>query len=102
MKTYNKLVRDNIPQIIANSGKKCATRVLNDAEYLSALDAKLGEEVGEYLQSGAVEELADIAEVIRAILRAKKCSLKRFDGIRKQKARQNGAFAQKIMLLSVD
>ena len=33
-KTYNKLVRDLIPDIIENSGKQCRTRILSDDEYL--------------------------------------------------------------------
>ena len=48
IKTYNKLVRDLIPDIIENSGKQCRTRILSDDEYLEKLDAKLDEELEEY------------------------------------------------------
>lgn len=101
MKIYNKLVRDNIPQIIENSGKTCVTRVLNNDEYVNALNAKLQEELAEYLQSGEVEELADIAEVVRALVLAKGCSLAQFEDFRANKAIKNGAFNSKLLLISV-
>lgn len=47
-KVYNKLVRDNIPDIIENSGKKCVTRILMEEDYIEALEVKLQEEVNEY------------------------------------------------------
>ena len=48
--TYNKLVRDKIPQIIEASGKTCETEVLSDERYLEMLDKKLNEELAEYQQ----------------------------------------------------
>ena len=55
MKTYNKLVRDKIPEIIMNNGaKSCKTRVLSNEEYLSSLNTKLQEEMKEYLESGEI------------------------------------------------
>ena len=42
MKTYNKLVRDKIPEIIAgDNGKTCVTRITADAEYLESLKTKI-------------------------------------------------------------
>ena len=41
MKVYNKLVRDNIPEIMVSKGCKPVTRILNDEEYLSELNKKL-------------------------------------------------------------
>ena len=57
-KTYDKLVRDRIPEIIEKSGKSCAFRLLSDAEYIRLLDEKLQEELNEYRESGETEELA--------------------------------------------
>ena len=37
---YHKLVRDRIPQIIEQDGRKCRVRRLSDAEYLLMLDEK--------------------------------------------------------------
>ena len=102
MKTYNKLVRDKIPEIVKNNGGEPKTRILNESEYLDELNKKLQEEVTEYLESGAVEELADIEEVLRAILKAKKVEQNDFENIRLSKVQKRGAFDDKIFLESVD
>ena len=39
--TYNKLVRDKIPEIIRSDGKQCTTEILSDDEFLKMVDAKL-------------------------------------------------------------
>jgi len=99
MKTYNKLVRDRIPEIIEASGARCETRILTDEEYLKALDAKLDEELAEYHESGDIEELADLLEVIYAIAKARGCDVV---GKRIEKAARRGGFAKRIMLVSVE
>lgn len=103
MKTYNKLVRDKIPEIIKNNGANAVnTKILNDEEYLKALNTKLVEELNEYLSSGEIEELADLEEVLRAILDAKNTSYSDFEEIRINKVNKRGAFKNKIFLESVD
>lgn len=102
MKVYNKLVRDKIPEIIADdNGKSCVTRILAPKEYLDCLNAKLQEELNEYLLSGEIEELADLEEVLRAILDAKGVSYETFETIRNEKVQKRGAFQKKIFLESV-
>lgn len=103
MKTYNKLVRDKIPEIIKSNGAKSVnTKILNNQEYLTALNTKLQEEINEYLSSGEIEELADIEEVLRAILETKQTSYSDFEQIRQNKVNKRGAFKNKIFLESVD
>ncbi len=101
MKTYNKLVRDKIPQIIQADGKRCATRVLSDEEYLRALKAKLTEEVAEYLRSDDFEELADVAEVLRALSAAHGQNPETLESVRDAKYRERGGFDKKIFLETV-
>jgi predicted house-cleaning noncanonical NTP pyrophosphatase (MazG superfamily) len=72
---YNKLVRDNIHQIIRDEGKEPITHIANDEESFTRLKDKLQEEVDEYLQSHDAEELADILEVIHCLARHKGVSL---------------------------
>lgn len=102
MKVYNKLIRDKIPEIIAkDNGKTCVTRIMSDDEYLESLNIKMQEELNEYLESGEVEELADLEEVLRAILDVKGISYDEFQKIRNEKALKRGAFKKKIFLESV-
>ena len=69
--TYNKLVRDRIPEIIQDSGKTCEIEVLDDKTYLEMLDEKLTEELNEYCESHNIEELADLLEVVYATAKAR-------------------------------
>lgn len=102
MKIYNKLVRDKIPEIIAgDNGKTCVTRIMEDEEYSESLNRKMQEELNEYLESGEIEELADLEEVLRAILDVKGVSYEEFEKIRNRKAEKRGAFQKKIFLESV-
>ena len=100
MQIYNKLVRDKIPEIIEKNNEMCKIRILEDKEYLAELNKKLQEEVQEYLQSGDVEELADIEEVLRAILDVKGYNYEHFETLRKAKVDKRGAFKEKIFLES--
>lgn len=98
MRIFNKLVRDKIPAIIESNGEKCKYKVLNDKEYLKELNTKLTEELQEYLKSGEVEELADLEEVLRAILKAKGVDYEHFEQLRKRKVASRGGFERKIYL----
>lgn len=102
MRSYNKLVRDNIPNIISENGEKPITRVLTDEEYIRELNFKIEEEVKEYLLDFSVEELADIEEVIRAILDYKNVSYEEFEKVRLNKVNKRGAFKDKIFLERVE
>ena len=98
---YNKLVRDNITDIIKKNGATPIVRILDDEEYFKELNRKLKEELNEYLDGNDIEELADLYEVMLAILDYKKMSLMEFDIIRKMKVEKRGAFKNKIYLESV-
>lgn len=100
--TYNKLVRDRIPEIIEADGKICKTRILTEEEYLRYVDAKLDEELAEYHKDGSVEELADLLEVIRAAAAARGNSIDEVEAIRARKAEKRGGFEKKIFLIEVE
>lgn len=99
--TYNKLVRDRIPEIIQDSGKTCEIEVLDDKTYLEILDKKLTEELNEYYESHNAEELADLLEVVYATAKARGYTKEQLEEIRQNKADKRGAFDQKILLKSV-
>ena len=96
--TYNKLVRDRIPEIIEKSGNKCVAEILSDEEYIEMLDKKLDEELTEYHNDKNVEELADLLEVIYACAQARGFSLEELEKVRIEKTDQRGAFKKKILL----
>ena len=95
---YNKLVRDKIPQIIAASGKNCVTEVLQEDAYLQKLDEKLGEELAEYQESKSLEELADLLEVMAAVVKARGYSWEELERIRARKREKRGGFEERILL----
>jgi len=101
-KPINKLVRDNIPLICEKNGQTPKTRVLDDEEYASALNRKLKEEVREYLMSNDIEELADIVEVVEALAENQGYSFEEVMEIKQNKQNKNGAFKNRIFLISVD
>lgn len=102
---YNKLVRDKIPQIIKQRGNSCELKELNTEEYLTMLNVKLQEELDEYIEAKGNEqiaELADLVEVVYAILTSKGVSIEDFEKIRLSKKDERGGFENRLMLVSVD
>ncbi len=101
VKRYHKLVRDRIPEIIEASGKSCSTEILSDEEYLRMLDVKLDEELEEYRQDQNLEELADLLEVIHAVVLARGYTLDDLERVRAEKAEKRGKFEKRILLKEV-
>ena len=101
VKNYHKLVRDRIPEIIEADGKICVCEMLSDEEYIRLLDQKLNEELAEYQESKSMEELADLLEVMWAVVRARGWTLDELEQVRADKAAERGGFAKKILLTAV-
>lgn len=102
VKEYNKLVRDRIPEIIRESGIECEVAVLSDAEYCQALRQKLIEEAAEVAEADGedlIAELADLYEVIDALMTSYGISGDRILNAQAKRRETRGGFAQKIMLL---
>ncbi|MFC4799425.1 phosphoribosyl-ATP pyrophosphohydrolase [Neobacillus sp. GCM10023253] len=106
MPLYNKLVRDKIPDIIGSTGKKCSFKVLNDDEYIKALQEKCYEELDEYVSSSAnteaMEELADLLEIFHSLADYHGISIEQIEEIRKRKLEQRGGFQDRIFLIEVE
>lgn len=101
---YNKLVRDNIPNIIKKKGEEPITRILSDEEYKKELEKKLNEEYQEVLEANGserVEELADMLEVIKALGELEHTTLEEIINIANTKNIKRGAFKDKIFLEKV-
>ena len=98
MKQDNKAVRDNIPEIIKESGNSCKTRKLSDSEFLIEMEKKLNEEVAEYLESKTGEELADILEVVYRIAELRGIDNEELEKIRKIKSNERGKFSKNLFI----
>jgi len=99
MKKHNKAIRDKIPEIIEESGKKYNLKQLDDTSFLAELEKKLIEEVNEYSESKDVEELADLLEVIYRISDLRGVNSDELEKIRRDKAEKRGKFASNLFLI---
>ncbi|CDM68016.1 hypothetical protein CM240_0852 [Clostridium bornimense] len=98
MKTYNKLVRDKIPEIIKADGKNCDTIIVSGEEKKELLRAKLMEEVNEYLEDDNLEELADVMEVLFGLANELGFSEEDLLKKREEKLKARGGFKEGIVL----
>ena len=98
----NKLVRDQIPEIIRQDGNECEVKFLSDTEYLTALRHKLVEEAQEAAgasKEDLVEELADLYEVIDSIMVTLGINRVKVFTAQIKKRKERGGFEQRIQLL---
>lgn len=101
-KVFNKLVRDNIPEIIKNNNEVPFTRILDDEEYRRELYKKLLEECNEVINSKnsseTMEELSDVLEVMQAIISLEGKTLEDIKKIADDKRNKRGGFQKRIFL----
>ncbi len=106
MPVYNKLVRDRIPEVIEKTGKNFTTRILGNEEYIKELKTKSYEELNEYINAkndkDAIEELADLLEIIHALAECHGTNIEQVEQVRKEKAEKRGGFKDKIFLIEVE
>ncbi len=100
-KQYDKLVRDNIPELIERTGQHCRVEVLDEQRYRIMLERKLSEELGEYLESGRLEELADLLEVMQALVAARGEQWQQLEQLRQSKRKARGGFEKRLLLTAV-
>lgn len=98
--TYNKLVRDKIPDLIRQKGEIPVVRILDEAEYREALEIKLSEEAGEFLRDQNLEELADILEVVYALAESLGASREELLEVYRRKNQERGGFKERYFLIS--
>jgi len=98
---YNKLVRDRIPEIIEADGHHAVTRLVEGQEYREALLAKLVEEAREAESSPAdelTEELADVWEVLQALLKTLTMTASELEELAAVKRSKRGGFGRRVFL----
>lgn len=107
-----KLVRDNIPDIIVNQGKRCTFSVLKEEKIFEERRKKVIEELEELkdaIESQASieeieEEIADFIEIYSFYVMGKydKNTLKRIGEMIKIKQQENGSFNKNYYLEKVE
>ena len=97
-KIYNKLVRDKIPKVIESSGKKFSSHIAGELEYKEELFKKVYEELEEFKENPSAEEMADIFEVLEGLIKAYNIEMNDVFDIKEEKARERGAFDDRIIL----
>jgi len=102
MKSYDKAVRDRIPDIIRAEGKQCTVHQVPDEEFLGYMELKLYEELHEYTESKSVEELADLLEVIYRVAELRQTGRDELEMIRKKKSEERGGFKENFILVSAE
>ena len=101
-KTYYKLVRDRIPDIIQAQGRQCTVRQPESEEELRLLlKAKMLEELDELWETPSSEEAADVMEVLRATCRYFSINWRQVMTARMEKHERRGGFEQRLILEEV-
>lgn len=93
-----KLVRDKIPEVIRQQNRRPAVRRAAPSELRTFLAAKLIEEANEFAASCALEELADVAEVVASLLRVHGWSDAQLASLRDRKRNERGGFDAGLIL----
>lgn len=98
MQRYDKLVRDLIPERLRAQGVPCKFHVSDEQEYWTKLKDKLIEETNEFREAENLEELADLLEVIDAVI--ERCGFDRAEliAIKEKKAIERGRFRERLIL----
>ncbi len=96
MERYDKLVRDNIPSLLDEKKVPYEKHTADQEEFKARLIEKLGEEIAEFQEAGSPEELADVIEVVKALLELPEYG--DVEAIRLKKRAERGGFEKRIIM----
>ena len=101
-KVYNKLVGNNMREIIERDCKSATFSYLEGTEKTEALKSKLKEEVSEFLDSGHISELGDILEVIYCLAEDFGKSFEDIENFRQKKIERCGRYSGGLLLKEIE
>ena len=96
-----KLVRDDIPRLIAESGKKYKSHIADSIEFPKRLKEKMMEEVQELYHNPSLSEAADVYEVFLSMMKIFKFDLDDVVMVANHKRDIAGSFTRAIILDNV-
>lgn len=95
---YNKLVRDNIPDIMWSKGETPLVHIADDAEYWDKLKEKVRDEFKEFETAENKVPLANLFEVLDAIIVYKGFKKESIQKLQSKIAAKSGKFEHRIIL----
>ena len=102
MRKYDKIVRDRIPEVIEAARQHAIYELVDRETALEGLKRKLSEELAEYLESGSLEELADLLEVMHGVAYHSGVSWQELEAVMLAKRAERGGFERGVRLLEVN
>ena len=99
--TYDKLVRDRIPEIIESDGLVVETKELSKEELINALLNKIVEESSELQNSNDDErtkEMADVLEVLKSLAEEMDINWDEIEILMQKRAEKRGRFKKGVFL----
>jgi predicted house-cleaning noncanonical NTP pyrophosphatase (MazG superfamily) len=100
---YNKLVWDNVPDLIREKGKECEIRTLDDDEFEIEILKKVEEEASALPETASrqelIDELADVVTCVEYIKNIKKITELELADALERHARRKGRFEKKNYLV---
>jgi len=105
-KTYNKLIRDKIPEIIKKDNAVPKVSELDDNQFKVALKEKLVEEAKELLEAKTdkeiLNELSDVLQLLESIALNNNIAIAEVKKQKEKKEVERGGFEKKLFLEYVD
>ncbi|WP_174590897.1 nucleoside triphosphate pyrophosphohydrolase [Methanocella conradii] len=99
----SKLVRDKVPDIIRESGREPVVKPISGEGLKKALKDKLVEEAVELKNSNDLyDELADVLEVVEALIEQYGLDRQKLEEARKEKLHRAGGFKRGYLLIEKD
>lgn len=106
VKTYNKLVRDGIPEIIKKKGEIPQTKILDKKEFFKKIKKKILEEANELVKAkgnkNILEEIADIQELIDVLTKEMNITWLRLRKLQVEKKEKRGGFEKRLFLIKTE
>lgn len=99
--TAGKLIRDKVPAILQEQGKTACCDVLDEATYEQLLNEKFVEEAARYAKEGTMDAMAEIGEIMHAILALKKIPIEAFQKARLVQLEEMGGYGSRLYLKEI-
>jgi len=97
-----KLIRDFVPRIIEESGRRAVYHIVRDrAEHLSRLRDKVVEELQEFTEEPCLEEAADLYEVLLTLVELHDMDMNDVVATAQDKRKRCGGFRGGAVLVEV-